>query len=85
MAEVYINYKFVGTVEDPATFISAFKDERRKGSISSNVNIFFKEECNEIHIEASKGRARRPFVNLLSSRLLLNLAMMMASVKPVTS
>ncbi|MEA3430007.1 MAG: DNA-directed RNA polymerase subunit B [Nanoarchaeota archaeon] len=62
MAEVYINYKFIGTVEDPKIFLESFKDERRKGNLSHNVNIFYKEDSNEIHIESSKGRARRPII-----------------------
>jgi len=71
MAEVYLNYKFIGTVEDANAFITSFKDERRKNIISSNVNVNYNDECNEIYIETSKGRARRPLIIVKEGQPLL--------------
>ena len=71
MTEVYINYKFIGTVDDPTTFVESFKDERRKGGVSSNVNIYHNEDANEIYIESSKGRARRPLIVVKEGQSLL--------------
>lgn len=71
MTEVYINYKFVGTTEDPLSFVSSLRDERRKGSLSTNINIFYNEEANEIHLESSKGRARRPLLVVKEGQPLL--------------
>lgn len=71
MAEVYLNYKFIGNIEDTNNFIELIKDERRKGNLSSNVNIYHKEEANEIHIESSKGRARRPLIVVRDGQPLL--------------
>ena len=62
MTEVYLNNKFVGEVDDALVFTEQFKTERRKGAISSNVNIYHDEKNDEIKIEASKGRARRPLI-----------------------
>ena len=62
MTEVYLNNKFVGEVDDALMFAEQFKTERRKGAISSNVNIYHDEKNDEIKIEASKGRARRPLI-----------------------
>ena len=60
MAEVYLNSKFLGSVENPIEFVQKMREERRKGAITENLNVFYNERANEIQIESSKGRARRP-------------------------
>jgi DNA-directed RNA polymerase subunit B' len=62
MGEVYLNGKFVGTVENCGEFANRVKEERRKGSITQNLNVFYDEKADEVHIECSKGRARRPLI-----------------------
>ncbi|MBD3248680.1 DNA-directed RNA polymerase subunit B [Candidatus Woesearchaeota archaeon] len=62
MSEVYLNSKYIGDVEEPSLFIDQFKTERRKGSLSNNVNIFYNDLDNNVYIESSKGRARRPLI-----------------------
>jgi len=62
MGEVYLNGKFVGTVENCEEFINTVKEERRKGGIIVNLNVFYDEKADEAHIECSKGRARRPLI-----------------------
>jgi len=60
--EVYLNSKFVGTIDNPIEFVQKVRDERRKGLVSENLNIYHKEKANEIQVESSKGRARRPLI-----------------------
>lgn len=62
MAEVYLDNRFIGTVEDTASFVDNFVTERRKSKISSNVNIHYNSANDEIYIESSKGRLRRPLI-----------------------
>lgn len=62
MTEVYFNSKFVGTCENPQDFVKQFVEDRRKGTLTGNANIYFDEETNEIHIENLKGRVRRPLI-----------------------
>ncbi len=62
MAEVYLNSKFVGTVEDADSFVDNFITDRRKAKISSNVNIHFDRENEQINIESTRGRLRRPLI-----------------------
>lgn len=62
MAEVYLNSKFVGTVEDAESFVDNFVTDRRKAKISSNVNIHFDRDNDQINIESSRGRLRRPLI-----------------------
>ena len=62
MTETYLNGVYIGDVEDPSVFVDQFKSERRKGGISNNINIKFNEKSNSLHIETTKGRARRPLI-----------------------
>lgn len=62
MTEVYFNSKFIGTCENPQDFVKQFIDDRRKGTIAINANIYFDDETNEIHIENLRGRVRRPLI-----------------------
>jgi len=62
MAEVYLNSKFVGTVDNPIEFAQKIREERRRGSISEKLNVYYKEQSNEVQLESSKGRSRRPLI-----------------------
>ena len=62
MAEVYLNGKFVGNVDNPTEFVQKAREERRKGTIIDNLNIYYSEKSNEIQLESSKGRAIRPLI-----------------------
>ncbi len=71
MSDVYLSGKFVGAVEDGEAFASSMKEERRRGSLSENVNVYFDAPSNEVHIEASKGRLRRPLIVVRDGRPML--------------
>ncbi|MBL7054780.1 DNA-directed RNA polymerase subunit B [Candidatus Woesearchaeota archaeon] len=71
MGEVYLNSKFLGTVENCEEFTSRIREDRRKGSITSNLNVFYYEKADEVHIESSKGRARRPLIIVRECRSML--------------
>lgn len=62
MNEVYVNGKFIGTADDCKGFAEKVKEQRRKGLITSNLNVSYDEASKEIHIESSRGRARRPLI-----------------------
>ena len=62
MAEVYINSKLVGEVEDPHEFVAKFREERRRNAISQGVNISLSDNTQDIFVETQKGRARRPLL-----------------------
>src|SRR3989338_2422375 len=62
MAEVYLNSKFVGNVDNPIELVQKIRDERRKGLITDNLNVYYHEKANEVQLESSKGRARRPLI-----------------------
>ena len=62
MTEVYLNGKYVGDVENHEDFISQLKAERRRGAVSTNINMLYDKNLEEIQILSSKGRVRRPLI-----------------------
>ena len=60
--EVYLNSKFIGTIDNPIEFVQKIREDRRKGAITENLNVYYNEKANEIQLEGSKGRARRPLI-----------------------
>jgi len=62
MQDVFVNEKFVGTVDNIAEFVEKFKLERRKGRIPTAVNIYHNKQLDEVYVDFSKGRARRPLI-----------------------
>ncbi len=62
MTDVFMDERFIGVVENAPTFLETIKEERRKGNISDVVNFYYDMDFNEIIIETSRGRARRPAI-----------------------
>ncbi len=71
MSEVYLNGKYVGDVEDPRLFVEKLRNERRKGKIDSNVNVYYNEKAGVVEVECGKGRARRPLIVVRNGQPLL--------------
>jgi DNA-directed RNA polymerase subunit B' len=71
MADVYLNSKFVGTVEDIDAFVENIKDQRRAGSMSETVNVMKDEKSNEVQIWCDEGRARRPLIIVKEGKALI--------------
>src|SRR3989338_3291196 len=71
MSEVYSNSKFVGTVDEPRLFVEKLKEERRKGKIDHNVNVYYNGKADVVEVESGKGRARKPLIVVKDSRPLL--------------
>lgn len=62
MSDVYLNNKFIGTVENGKNFTDLIIDERRKNNFSSNVNVNFNSRTDEVRIESLRGRSQRPLI-----------------------
>ncbi|HLC46779.1 MAG TPA: DNA-directed RNA polymerase subunit B [Candidatus Nanoarchaeia archaeon] len=62
MAEVYLNSKFIGTVDNPHDFVNNLVISRRKGDINSQINVRYDEKTDNVIIESSRGRLRRPLI-----------------------
>jgi len=71
MVDLYLNGKFIGTVEDSDTFVKEIKDLRRIGSLSENINIFNNKDEGAIYLMSDAGRARRPLIIVKEGKPLL--------------
>jgi len=71
MTDVYLNSKFVGTVDDIDAFVENIKDQRRAGSISETVNVMKNAEAGEVQIWCDGGRARRPLIIIKEGKALI--------------
>ncbi|MGM5480649.1 MAG: DNA-directed RNA polymerase subunit B, partial [Nanobdellota archaeon] len=71
MADVFIDYKFMGTVSDAKSFAERAVSERRMNKISQSVNVFFDETNDAVYFETSKGRSIRPLIVVKDGKSLL--------------
>ncbi len=71
MNDIFLNGKFLGSVEDPIKFTSSLREERRKNKISGNVNIYHDKEKATLFVSNSGGRVRRPLILVKEGKSLL--------------
>ena len=71
MTNVYLDEKYVGTVDNPTSFLKNIKEERRKQKLPLALNINYDPEFNEIGIHTSTGRVRRPLIVVENGQPLL--------------
>ena len=72
MADVFLNNKFAGTVENPKAYSHHLVEERRKGALPSHLNVCYDDIADELFVETSKGRVRRPLIVVKDGQPLLN-------------
>ena len=71
MTDIYLQSKFVGTTENGPEFAEKIREKRRKGEITSNLNVYFNKETDEVWLENGRGRVRRPLLVIKDGRPLL--------------
>ncbi len=71
MADVFLNEKYVGKIENPKEFVDMIRFSRRRKELDKNVNVYYDEELKEIHINTQKGRLRRPLIVVKEGKPLL--------------
>ncbi len=59
---VYLDGKAIGVVKSGARFADEIRKNRRTGLVSGEVNVAYMKKLNEVHINADRGRARRPYI-----------------------
>jgi DNA-directed RNA polymerase subunit B' len=59
---VYLDGRSIGVVTDGRGFVEEIRANRRQGIISGEVNVSLIRKLNEIHINADRGRARKPYI-----------------------
>ncbi|MFH1398497.1 MAG: DNA-directed RNA polymerase subunit B [Candidatus Woesearchaeota archaeon] len=68
--ELYVNGKFVGTIENPQEFSEGVVNERRKGALPTSVSVYV-SPSNEVRIESSRGRLLRPLIVVKEGKSIL--------------
>ncbi len=71
-ATIYLNGKLVGFHSNPDEFVKKFREMRRNNQISSEVNISYRKATNEIFINTSESRLRRPYLVVENGKIKLN-------------
>jgi len=71
MTEIYMNGKFVGFVDNAKDYATKLREERRRGTLSKDLNVYFNEQENCIYVEGARGRIRRPLIIVKEGKSLL--------------
>src|SRR3989344_7618834 len=71
MAEVYLNGKFVGTIESGQRYVQQLVEKRRKGELPINCNAYYNQKTDTVEVENEKGRLRRPLIVVKDGQPLL--------------
>src|SRR3989344_8980070 len=62
MVDVFLDEKFIGTVDDGQEFVNKVIKDRRENKMPNEINLYYDKKLNEVNIESSKGRSRRPAI-----------------------
>ncbi len=60
--QVYIDGRAMGVVKDGRAFVEEIRKNRRLGLLSGEINVALIRRLSEIHINADRGRARKPYI-----------------------
>lgn len=71
MTEVFLNGKYVGSVDSPQDFVNRVIEERRKNQLDHNVNVQYDTKSQYVFVEIGKGRLRRPVIVVKNGKSLL--------------
>ncbi len=71
MGDIYINSVLVGSNDDLKKIRDELISKRRKGKIDINTNVAYYEDRDELHINTSAGRVRRPLIVVENGKPLL--------------
>jgi len=68
LCRVYVNGDLIGLHEDPKFLVTEIRERRRTGLLSSEVNLHWDQDMNEILINCDEGRIRRPLLVVKDGR-----------------
>ncbi len=70
-SRVFVDGALIGLVENPRELVGNLRKMRRKGEISTEINVSFKEYNGDVIIHTDRGRARRPLIVLEKGKPLI--------------
>ena len=59
---VYFNGRLIGTHPNGKDLVQRLREKRRMNELNYQVNVFYNERADELHIISDKGRVRRPYI-----------------------
>jgi len=71
MTKVFFCGRLIGETNKPKSLLNSFREQRRKGQLPEEANIAYLEDINEIRIETSDSRLRRPLIIVKNGKPLL--------------
>lgn len=71
MVRVFFCGRLIGETGKPKSLITSFREQRRRGLLSKEVNITYLEDINEIRIDTEDSRLRRPLIIVKDGKPLL--------------
>jgi len=71
MSDIYLNGKFLGSIENSEDFVKQVINERRKGIVSSEINIHLNKKTKDVYLDSTSGRVRRPLIVVKEGKQLL--------------
>ena len=65
-AKVFVDGNIIGYCNNPQEMVKSFREKRRAGEISTEVNVTYfsrqQTETEEVHANCDEGRVRRPLI-----------------------
>ncbi|HOB17122.1 MAG TPA: DNA-directed RNA polymerase subunit B [Candidatus Methanoculleus thermohydrogenotrophicum] len=61
-SRVFVDGALIGLVDDPRDLVSRMREMRRRGELSSEINVSYKDFNNDVIVHTDRGRARRPLI-----------------------
>ena len=62
MTEVFLDGRYIGNTNEPEKLVKEIREMRRKGMISSQINVAYLPQFDEVKILSDSGRVRRPLI-----------------------
>jgi DNA-directed RNA polymerase subunit B' len=62
MTKIFMDGRYLGETKDPEKLVKEFRDKRRMGLLSNQINVAFHQHLDEVKILSDSGRVRRPLV-----------------------
>ncbi|MEM2909307.1 MAG: DNA-directed RNA polymerase subunit B [Candidatus Bilamarchaeaceae archaeon] len=59
---VYLNGRLIGYHSDGRSLAQRLRERRRMNELNYQINIYYNEKLNELHIVSDRGRVRRPYI-----------------------
>jgi len=70
-AKIFVEGYLLGYTTSPDELVETVREMRRRGELSSEVNIGYYSEHNEIYVNCDEGRIRRPLIRIREGKPLL--------------